>query len=282
MRGTNCIQCARSFKAPAALEQHIRDSPAHVNPFGCNECGRTFQIYDALKQHIRDLPDHPLIFNCDECDRTFYTQKALQQHIRDSPIHNTTSARGGPGQHLAASEAPQHPVHDSSLHVEIDGITYSGIASSKIQPVFRQACRLMHSDPRPSNIIEVTGTTLSVDIVSAIIEGALRLVPPSSSPVDAALRQERSRARAEHALRAETDFVTAVRTIVPDLEDEVQQRWRIRRFIDQGMNNVVRSTPDILLPAPSVICGVPCCWIEYKDSFGFKLDPFVHRKSRQQ
>ena len=41
-------------------------------------------------------------------------------------------------------------------------------------------------------------------------------------------------------------------------------------------------TPDILFLVPIVINGVLCHWIEYKDTFGFQADPFVHKRNCKQ
>ena len=82
---TVCQICDRSFKTEEALEQHRRDSPAHVAAFDCEECDRTFNTEEALEQHLRDSPAHT--YGCEECQRTFNTEEALEQHLRDSLAH---------------------------------------------------------------------------------------------------------------------------------------------------------------------------------------------------
>ena len=55
------------------------------------DCDRSFKTKKALQQHLRDSPAHAVTFDCDECDRAFDTEQALQQHLRDSPAHSTSS-----------------------------------------------------------------------------------------------------------------------------------------------------------------------------------------------
>lgn len=50
----------------------------------CKDCDRTFTTKGALDQHLRDSPAHAATFDCDKCDRAFDTDQALQQHLRDS------------------------------------------------------------------------------------------------------------------------------------------------------------------------------------------------------
>ena len=57
----------------------------------CGDCDRSFKHVKALQQHLRDSPAHAITFDCDDCDRAFDTEQALQQHLRDSPAHPTSS-----------------------------------------------------------------------------------------------------------------------------------------------------------------------------------------------
>jgi len=59
--------------------QHKRDSPAHE--YSCTTCDRFFGSEEALEQHLRDSPAHPASFNCEECDRSFGSEEALEQHL---------------------------------------------------------------------------------------------------------------------------------------------------------------------------------------------------------
>ncbi|KAK6436860.1 hypothetical protein LTR95_006945 [Oleoguttula sp. CCFEE 5521] len=56
-------------------------------PIICENRDRVFNTEEALQQHIRDSPAHLATFDCEECERVFNTEEALQQQIRDSRLH---------------------------------------------------------------------------------------------------------------------------------------------------------------------------------------------------
>jgi len=161
-------------------------------------------------------------------------------------------------------------------------VLYHGILSSEINLVYKAALRLRFSNPDSSQIIAITGTTIGAGIVSAIIEGALRLVPPDRDPAGEAIRKQKNLVRAERALCAESSFVDKVRTFQDNLMDEMQQKRQLRDAAGDGMTQNIKITPDILFRTPTMIHGILCHWIEYKHTFGFKMDPFVHRKHLKQ
>lgn len=88
--------------------------------------------------------------------------------------------------------------------------------------------------------------------------------------------------KATHALDAEANFVASVRRLHLDLLDEDQQKDRTRAAIEQGTKDIVRLTPDVLFTAPEQILGGLCHWVEYKNTFGFKSNPFLYRKHKAQ
>jgi hypothetical protein len=51
-------------------------------------CNRRFGSEEALQQHLRDSPAHAPSFDCDDCVRAFDSEEALQQHLRDPRIHH--------------------------------------------------------------------------------------------------------------------------------------------------------------------------------------------------
>jgi Zinc-finger double-stranded RNA-binding/Zinc-finger of C2H2 type len=53
----------------------------------CDDCDRSFDSEVALQQHLRDLPAHAPSLDCETCDRSFDSEEALQQHLQDSRIH---------------------------------------------------------------------------------------------------------------------------------------------------------------------------------------------------
>ncbi|OAP61189.1 hypothetical protein AYL99_03390 [Fonsecaea erecta] len=54
---SRCVLCNRNFCNEDALDQHLRDSPAHTS-VKCTDCRRTFGSEEALEQHRRDSPSH--------------------------------------------------------------------------------------------------------------------------------------------------------------------------------------------------------------------------------
>jgi hypothetical protein len=162
-------------------------------------------------------------------------------------------------------------------------IVYTGVASETIKPVFQTALRLRHRKPSTSDVISKTGTSLKPSIVSAIVQGALRLLPVDASAEGKAARKAEEEARALAALEAETALVELMRQVQPAMLDEVQQRDQHRLARESGAAPApLGSTPDILFLEPMLAGGTPCCWIEYKNGFGFKKNPFVYGKMRKQ
>lgn len=53
-----CRRCARSFGSAKALQDHLRDSPAHEGDPQCRGCARKFQTASALQQHLQHKPAH--------------------------------------------------------------------------------------------------------------------------------------------------------------------------------------------------------------------------------
>jgi hypothetical protein len=167
------------------------------------------------------------------------------------------------------------PIMDTSVQ-------YHGIPSSQIKPVFKAACYSRFQEPVAADIIRTTRTTLEPDIVAAILEGALRLLPVDSTPEGQRIRREKEQAKAEHARKAENDFVEHVRRLQPAMLDETQQKQRILAAKESGSPLKLLATPDILFDEPTEINGAACHWIEYKNMFGFKQNPFVQQKIKQQ
>ena len=160
--------------------------------------------------------------------------------------------------------------------------TYDGVNGSVIKSIFRTACLLRFSSPQVDNIISRTGTALDSNVVSAILEGALRLLPPNNTLEGTTTRKAIMALKAEQASAAEAGFVAEVKRVLPELSDEQQQKEQIRTAVENGAVAITKSTPDILFTEPTNTCGVMCKWIEYKNMFGFKSNPFVHKKHRAQ
>jgi len=84
------------------------------------------------------------------------------------------------------------------------------------------------------------------------------------------------------ALEAETAFVVQLQRFQPRSMTEEQQNESIRLQIEAGSANVVKATPDMLFLEPTWLCGHRTNWVEYKNMFGFKSNPYVHSKIKKQ
>lgn len=120
---SHCILCDRSFDKDESLQQHLRDSPAHISSCHCEACNRSFSSEEALEQHLRDSPFHAPTFNCETCDRSFGDDGALEQHLRDSPVHARTFScetcdRSFRGQEALEQHLRDSPVHTTSFDCE--------------------------------------------------------------------------------------------------------------------------------------------------------------------
>ncbi|TKX18740.1 hypothetical protein C1H76_9001 [Elsinoe australis] len=159
---------------------------------------------------------------------------------------------------------------------------YMGVSSSEVHRVFKLACNMRFQSPTAEEIRFTTGTALDLAVVAAILEGALRLVPVDKSPQGQSQRKEVEKRKAGEAASAEKSFVQLLRTIGLDLEDETQQRERIQQRLADGQASTIRITPDVLFRSPTMVCGKVVSWIEYKNSFGFRKNPFVHKSHLKQ
>ncbi|KAL5325413.1 hypothetical protein ACEPPN_006538 [Leptodophora sp. 'Broadleaf-Isolate-01'] len=255
----HCDECDRPFRSQHALQQHL-DSPAH--DFDCDECGRTFTNQHALQQHL-ESPAHT--FDCEECDRIFKSQEALQQH-QDSPAHVfgcNECDRSFKNQHALQ----QHL--DSSSHIPKALNSYSGIPRAEVAPVFATACRLRFTQPTATSLSKQVKTNLEEAVLSAIIAAALRLLPTVDTPEGIALRKEQIRVRAAKAKFAEDSFCAELTRL----------GYKFRRESQQEGEAV---TPDIRFDEPISVFGQLCWWLEFKNYFGFRKNPFVAAKDKRQ
>ncbi|PIA96302.1 hypothetical protein CB0940_10225 [Cercospora beticola] len=165
----------------------------------------------------------------------------------------------------------------------MDALPYSGIPAHKIKIIFQAACARRHRNPQIEDIIRTTGTDVDREVVSAILEGALRLLPPDRSEEGDSLRREKEAIRAAHANAAEHSFVQAIKECYQGgMRDESQQKKDIRQAIDNGVENIINLTPDIMFDTPAEFNGKQICWMEFKNTFGFRKNPFIHRKHIKQ
>ncbi|KAK4551644.1 hypothetical protein LTR86_011018 [Recurvomyces mirabilis] len=161
-------------------------------------------------------------------------------------------------------------------------LSFKGVSTALIKPVFRAACALRFSNPDVDDVIQHTRTSLDPQIVSAILEGALRLLPSDTTLEGQTARRAKMAAKAEQARIAEETFLARLRNAGYQFQDERQQKQRIQAAIDEGIPLSCRLTPDVLFDRPTMIFGHTCRWVEYKNTFGFKSSPYVHSKNKTQ
>lgn len=193
------------------------------------------------------------------------------QHQTIHPQNNAIHAEGNAtGTQTTTVDAPT------------DYIPYDGIPAAVIKPIFKAACKLRFSNPTVQDLVRSTKTTLDKQIVSAILEGARRLLPPDNSPEGLASRKAEMAMKATQALEAETAFIVQLQRFQPRLLTEKEQNENLRREFEAGSVNIVKSTPDVLFLKATSLCGFEIMWIEYKNMFGFRSNPFVHQKIKKQ
>lgn len=158
---------------------------------------------------------------------------------------------------------------------------YAGIPAKDVNQIFSDALRMRFARPDASILVQRMATRIQPEVVAAILEGAARLFPIDNSVGGQAVRREIAAERQRRSAAAELRFVTHIRDIGIEFMDEAEQKQHIRTALDSGLQPI-RSTPDILFAAPIALRGKQCRWIEYKDYFGFRKNPFVHSKNIKQ
>lgn len=148
---------------------------------------------------------------------------------------------------------------------------YIGVPREEVAPVFKKACYLRFKKPDVDMLLQHVNTRLDRAIVSALIEAALRLLPPAETlegKIEAAKAMQK---KAESAQLAEASFVDRVRSSGHQFLTENEQKAL-----------QLRPTPDIRFSEPVMIDGRLCYWLEYKNFFGFRSNPFLASKTKKQ
>lgn len=153
---------------------------------------------------------------------------------------------------------------------QMDDCGYAGIPRAVVAPVFELARRLRFTAPSADSIIRQTKTQLDHAIVSALIDAALRLLPLDNTPHGAKARMEKRKRRAARAERAEKHFLANFTRLGYRFLSEVQQK------------ELMTVTPDIRFAEQTLVCGHFCWWLEFKDFFGFRANPFVASQNQKQ
>lgn len=257
-----CDDCDRRFGSDEALQQHL-NSPVHAfDCDDCDDCDRRFGSEEALQQHLNSSV-HAL--DCNDCDRRFSSERALQQHL-DSPIHNF--GYNDCEKRFSSDNALQQHL-DSPTHVSITISGYSGIPRPIVESVFAIACQLRHRKPSVADVLRRSKFALEDGIVTALLSAALRLLPMDNTVEGIALRTEQHRMKRVEAQLAEDYFCVEL----------VRSGYIFLREHQQTGNAV---TPDVLFQEPTPVCGHLCLWLEYKNTFGFRSNPYVAASTKKQ
>jgi hypothetical protein len=212
----------------------------------------------------------------------------FNQHMRTAEYHADHTANHSQGTAIRGNQASV--AHKRNLAIGPSTairaprglISYNGIPAAVIKPIFQAACSIRFANPTVEDLMRLTRTTLGSPIVSAILEGARRLLPPDNSPGGQNVRRAEMAAKALQALEAETAFIVQLQKFQPLSMTEEQQNESIRVKIEAGSVNVVKATPDVLFLEATWLCGFRTNWVEYKNMFGFKSNPYVHGKIKKQ
>lgn len=92
--------------------------------------------------------------------------------------------------------------------------SYIGVPRTTVAPVFKMACRLRFMKPDVNMLLGCIDTPLDRMIISALIEAALRLLPPDNTPEGRAEAKERMQQKMEQALLNEVSFIDQMRASV--------------------------------------------------------------------
>ncbi|GAD92764.1 hypothetical protein PVAR5_1360 [Paecilomyces variotii No. 5] len=184
-------------------------------------------------------------------------------------------------------------LNPKALHAKPSDDVYNGVPSAAVGEVFSLALEFRRMKPTVDVIVKVTKTELDREIVSSLIEAALRLLPPATTPQGIKEQQEISRRKGELSRRAENEFIDALRKRRllfltekeqqkgqgrGDREEETKEKKKKKKKKQQ----MSAPTPDIRFKSPVDISGHTCLWLEYKNFFGFRKNPFVAKKNRKQ
>ncbi|KAJ5559501.1 hypothetical protein N7513_001900 [Penicillium frequentans] len=239
-----CVPCERSFShstcfgtAPPVPKALVRDLQ------------QNFQVRWLKKQHTKSSKNHLDQANCDVIRNN---HPSATMNIRRMGSHQTSAMK-------------------ISMRNDYSTPAYTGVPRNMVTPVFKMACRLRFMKPDTNVLLSYIDTQLDHMIISALIEAALRLLPPDDTPGGRLEAKEIMQQKMERAYLQEVAFVNQVRDFGYQILTEKEQR-----------ESQLRSTPDIRFLEPILIDGHLCHWIEFKNYFGFKSNPFIASKNKKQ
>lgn len=159
------------------------------------------------------------------------------------------------------------------MQTEIHEITtpYFGLPRSMVKPVFEMACRLRFMKIDVEMLLKYVDTKLDHEVVSYLVEAALRLVPPNKTLEDASEARMKMIQKAGRASFNEKNFVNQFRALGYEFLTEDEQK-----------KLQIQPTPDIRFYEPVMLSRQWCYWVEYKSYFGFSENPHINSKDSKQ
>ena len=86
-----CPECRKTFKAKAALVEHLAIKHGKGKFEQCIECDHRFIDQTALQEHQKSVHDKEKENKCEECGKMFSRSRDLKRHV--TATHNRRRAR---------------------------------------------------------------------------------------------------------------------------------------------------------------------------------------------
>lgn len=150
-------------------------------------CDQSFATWLSLQSHIRSESVHK---GCRKCRKGFLEPAHSNHHMLSAAYHVENNANNPQRTPVRANQVlrphERNLIVDHPVALDILGnlAPYNGIPTIVIKPLFQQARRIRFANPTVEGLILLTGTTRDIQIVSAILAGTKRLLPPDNSQED--------------------------------------------------------------------------------------------------
>jgi len=243
----------------------------------CGPCQKPFRNHNSLYQHLKSSSQHSW---CDRCKKAFNSNTAKQQHIQDSSRHYVCPRHPCCADFESEKELDLHRCVDNNstgygvcsnaLSIEEISSDHLGLHRSVIAAVFAFAVRRRFQQPTVELIIRHTKTALDSTIVSALLAAAPHLLPADNTPQGVAKRMEREMVWKAEAKSAEDAFLADFKRLGYGYLNEDDQK------------GLMTLTPDIRFNEPTLVCDHLCWWVEYKNFFGCRANPYVASSNKKQ
>ncbi|KAL2368806.1 hypothetical protein RJZ57_006811 [Blastomyces gilchristii] len=203
----------------------------------------------SLDQHRENSSQH----NRERFQKFFKSSDAKKKHIKTFPQHGLCKRDFETKKASQLYHKRSYPIptkHDgifATKSVPVGDVAYVGIPPIAVKPV---SChRKLHNQWCSS----------------------ATLPPLDNTPEGIQWRQEKQRMKEEQARLAETEFTNTIRNLGYVFQTEAEQK-----------ESMISPTPDVRFLDPIPISGHLCFWLEYKNYFGFKANPFIASQNKTQ